>query len=60
VREAEAPLRTPTLSDEQVARFNAEGYLVVRTGFDAGEMRRIDAWAREVEAMPEVSGRQWV
>lgn len=55
-----ASLHAPALSEEQVARFNADGYLVVRAGFDHEEMRHIDAWAREVEAMPEVSGRQWV
>ena len=53
-------LHTPTLSDDQIARFQADGYLVVRGGFGPEEMRRIDAWTREVEAMPEVSGRQWV
>jgi len=55
-----ATLRTPVLDEGQIARFEADGYLVVRAGFDEDEMRRIDAWAREVEAMPEVSGRQWV
>lgn len=53
-------LHTPTLSDDQIERFRTDGYLVVRGGFGSDEMRQIDAWAREVEAMPEVSGRQWV
>jgi len=55
-----ATLRTPTLNEDEIARFKADGYLVVRAGFDQNEMRVIDAWAREVEAMPEISGRQWV
>ncbi|MBE0531836.1 MAG: phytanoyl-CoA dioxygenase family protein [Rhodospirillales bacterium] len=55
-----ATLHTPILIEDEIARFQTDGYLVVRAGFDQGEMRHIDAWAREVEAMPEVSGRQWV
>ena len=53
-------LTTPTLTDAQVKSFYDDGYLVVRGGFDAADTARIDAWAREVEAMPEVSGRHWV
>jgi len=53
-------LTTPSLADSQIQTFYDDGYLVVRGGFGAADTTRIDAWAREVEAMPEVSGRQWV
>lgn len=53
-------LRTPVITDRQLAAFERDGYLVVRQGFDAAEMARIAQWTDELVALPEVSGRQWV
>ena len=53
-------LNAPTLSDDQIGAFESDGFLVVRGAFDTDAMRRIDAWTREVEALPEASGRHWV
>jgi len=53
-------LRTPVLTDQQINDFKANGYLVVRSAFDGDAMRKIEAWARELAAMPEEPGRHWV
>lgn len=53
-------LSTPVLSDEQIQTFENDGYLIVRQGFEAEEINLIDTWTRELEALPEESGKQWV
>jgi 2-aminoethylphosphonate dioxygenase len=53
-------LRMPVVTDDQLEAFERDGYLVMRGGFDAGEMARIARWTDELVAMPETSGRQWV
>ncbi|MBI3113956.1 MAG: phytanoyl-CoA dioxygenase family protein, partial [Rhodospirillales bacterium] len=53
-------LRTPVITDDQLAAFERDGYLVVRGGFSAAEMALIMRWTDELAAMPEVSGRHWV
>lgn len=53
-------LTIPHLTDDQVAQFAADGYLILRGGFSAADMAAISAWTDEVAAMPEVSGRHWV
>jgi len=53
-------LRTPVITDDQLAAFERDGYLVMRQGFSAAEMALIARWTDEVAAMPEVSGRHWV
>jgi ectoine hydroxylase-related dioxygenase (phytanoyl-CoA dioxygenase family) len=44
------------LSDEQIADFRRDGFLVVRGMIGAEEMRDIAAWTDEVENWPEVPG----
>lgn len=53
-------LTTPTLAQEQIDAFAADGYLVVRGAFGPAEMDRIESWCEELVALPEVSGRHWV
>jgi len=45
------------LAPDQVARFHAEGFLIVRALYSAEEMARIAAWTDEAEAWPETPGR---
>lgn len=53
-------LKTPVLSQPEIADFHRQGYLVVRGAFDAGEMALIERWAREMAERPEESGKHWV
>lgn len=53
-------LTSPILTDEQIAAFQRDGYVVVPGAFDAPSAALIDQWAREVEALPEEPGRHWV
>lgn len=53
-------LSTPILTDKQIEAFEHDGYLIVRQGFDAGEMDLIDAWTKDLLAKPEESGKHWV
>src|SRR3546814_6375288 len=45
------------LTDEQIADFRRDGFLVVRGMFSAAEMRWIERWTCEVEAYPEAPGK---
>ena len=53
-------LTTPVLTDQQISNFHRDGYVVVRVVFDAAEMQQIEAWTRELAALPEEPGRHWV
>jgi len=53
-------LHTPVISDEQIDAFKNDGFLVVRQGFDADEMKQIDTWTKELVDLPEASGEHWV
>ncbi len=53
-------LNTPVLSDEQIEAFERHGYLVLGQAFGPEEVKRIDAWAREMAALPEETGKHWV
>jgi len=44
-------------SAEDIARFERDGFIVVRGLIGAGEMARISNWAEEVEGWPEVAGK---
>ena len=46
-----------TLTREQVALFQADGFVIVPGLFGAAELEQIDAWAEEVHAWPETAGR---
>src|SRR5262245_39408388 len=48
------------LTEQQIADFTRDGYLVVRDVFDAPTVAVIDRWTRELAEAPERSGRQWV
>ena len=47
------------LSDEQVAQFHRDGYLLVRGMYSADEVAEIARWTEEVATSPEVAGRDW-
>ena len=49
--------QTRFLTPEQIERFKADGYLVVRGLYDPDEMQRISRWTDEVSAWPETPGR---
>lgn len=53
-------LNTPNLTDEDIAAFERDGYLVKRGGFNAEDMALIDTWTKELLLMPEESGKHWV
>jgi len=53
-------LHTPVISDEQIDAFKNDGFLVVRQGFNADEMKQIDSWSKELVGLPEASGKHWV
>jgi len=50
--------RNPT--DAECAQMDADGYLVVRNFFGAGEVDDLLRWTTELETAPEVVGRHWV
>lgn len=47
----------PWISDNQVANFKRDGFVVIPGMFDAAEMKRIAAWTAEAERLPEVPGK---
>jgi len=47
------------LSEEQVAQFRRDGFLVVRAMYSPEEVDEISRWTEEVAASPEVPGRDW-
>jgi len=53
-------LGIPHLDDDHVAGFERDGYAILRRAFTAEDLRRIEAWTREIAERPEVSGRHWV
>ncbi len=53
-------LSTPRLTDDQVAAFSRDGFVVLRSGFDPADTALIDLWAREITARPEQHGAHWV
>ncbi|MBK17855.1 MAG: phytanoyl-CoA dioxygenase [Rhodospirillaceae bacterium] len=53
-------IKTPILSDSQIAEFQRDGYVVCRGAFNTEETDTITTWATEVEELPELPGKQWV
>lgn len=53
-------LNIPTLSENDLAQFEEDGWLIVRHAFDAAEMAQIQAWTDEMVARPEEPGKHWV
>jgi len=44
-------------TDEEVGRFDRDGFIVVRGLLDADEMARVSDWTEEVESWPETPGK---
>jgi hypothetical protein len=53
-------LATPVLGDGHVADFHRDGYVVLRGGFGAADIKRIETWTRELAELPEEAGKHWV
>ena len=53
-------LATPVLGDGDVADFHRDGYVVLRGGLGAADMKRIERWTRELAEFPEEAGKHWV
>ena len=53
-------LSTPVLTENQVATFKRDGFVVVPGGFSPEQARTIDTWTRELTALPEEPGKHWV
>ena len=53
-------LQIPKLTDDDLAAFKRDGFLVKRGAFSDDDMAEISTWTDEVLALPEVSGRHWV
>jgi hypothetical protein len=53
-------IATPSLSSEQIADYNRDGYVIVPGAFDHKDMVTIKRWAQDVETLPEQLGRHWV
>jgi len=53
-------LTTPKLNAEQIGEFKQNGFTIAHGAFSRKDMTQITRWAEEVQALPEVSGKQWV
>ncbi len=53
-------LRVKSLTDQQIADFHRDGFVVSRAAFDASDARQIEAWTTELAEQPEIPGRHWV
>lgn len=53
-------LTTPVLTDQQIADFERDGFVVARGAFNADDVAQIDAWTRALAALPEEPGKHWV
>ncbi|MHA1597851.1 MAG: phytanoyl-CoA dioxygenase family protein [Alphaproteobacteria bacterium] len=53
-------LKKPSLSEDQIESFKNDGYVVLPGGFDAADTAEIEHWTRDITAMPEQTGKQWV
>ncbi len=53
-------LKTPILTDRQVAAFDSDGCLFLPGAFQADGILTITRWADEVAALPEEPGKHWV
>lgn len=47
------------LTEEQVAQFDRDGYLLVRGMYSPDEVAQISDWTDQVAGSPEVAGRDW-
>lgn len=45
------------LTDEQIAAFKRDGFVIVRGMFTADEIEQMTAWTDEVESFPEIPGK---
>jgi ectoine hydroxylase-related dioxygenase (phytanoyl-CoA dioxygenase family) len=53
-------IKTPILTEQQIADFARDGYVVVPGAFDESDAATIERWTREVTSLPEEPGKHWV
>ncbi len=53
-------LQTPILTEQNLKDYERDGFVVVRSAFNAADMAKIERWTVELAALPEESGKQWV
>ena len=53
-------LQTPLLTDEQLAAFKRDGFVVLHNGFNQQEVNQIEKWTCELSGLEEASGKHWV
>lgn len=53
-------IKTPILTEQQIADFARDGYVVVTGAFDAEDAATIERWTADVAALPEEIGKHWV
>src|SRR6185503_13098182 len=53
-------MRSAILSETDLAHFRDKGWVTARGFFPPAEAERLARWSAEIEAMPEVPGRQMV
>jgi len=50
----------PVLSDEQIASFHRDGFVIVPGFYDRVVTAQVDGWVNELAELPEVPGKHWV
>jgi hypothetical protein len=53
-------LKTPVLTEKNIKDFGRNGYLILKQGFSIEDIKKIDAWTKEIAALPEEHGKYWV
>ena len=53
-------LTIPSLSRQDVGRFEEDGWLIVPSAFSASDMANILAWTDDIATRPEEPGKHWV
>lgn len=53
-------LSQPCLTDDQVAFFRKNGYVLLKKGFDKSDAKVINKWTLELASLPEKNGHHWV
>jgi hypothetical protein len=53
-------IATPVLTDQQVADFDRDGYVLVPGAFKGADAETLVRWVTEVQTLPEEVGKHWV
>jgi ectoine hydroxylase-related dioxygenase (phytanoyl-CoA dioxygenase family) len=55
-----AMIKTPILTEQKIADFARDGYVILPGAFDESDAATIERWTREVTSLPEEPGKHWV